>query len=111
MTRFGLDEKLVEKITNVLRGFGKVERAVIFGSRATGNYKNYSDIDIAVFAPDMSFEEYLAIRAALDDLPIIFTVDAVHYEGLGAETMKSRIIREGVEIYRRSAGNAIFVSR
>lgn len=42
---FGLEAPLLNWIIDTFKQYPKVERAVIYGSRATGDYKNYSDID------------------------------------------------------------------
>ena len=44
--RFGLPEHAVDKIRQVLAAHPEVERAVVYGSRAKGNYRNGSDIDL-----------------------------------------------------------------
>ena len=48
MPKFGLEEKIVENIINILRKYEEVESAKIFGSRARGDYREASDIDIVL---------------------------------------------------------------
>jgi predicted nucleotidyltransferase len=48
--KYGLSDAVVEKLCGVLAQFPEVERAVLYGSRAQGNYKVGSDIDLSVFA-------------------------------------------------------------
>ena len=45
---FGLEDNIIEKIIQVFEANSKVDKAVVFGSRAKGNYRLDSDIDIAV---------------------------------------------------------------
>ncbi|MFA9560242.1 nucleotidyltransferase domain-containing protein [Evansella sp. AB-rgal1] len=45
---FGLREEDIQYIKDVLSTYDEDENAFIFGSRAIGNYKKGSDIDIAV---------------------------------------------------------------
>ena len=45
---FGLKHRDIENIQKALNMFPNITKAIIFGSRAMGNYKNASDIDIAV---------------------------------------------------------------
>lgn len=65
---FGLPKKCVEDIRAVLAAVSSVERAVIFGSRAMGNYKPGSDVDLALFG-EISYDDLLKIKSRLDDIP------------------------------------------
>ncbi len=51
MKLYGLKLNYVQKIKDLLQKyFGDIEdlKAYLYGSRATGNHKSYSDIDIVV---------------------------------------------------------------
>ncbi|MCL2412466.1 MAG: nucleotidyltransferase domain-containing protein, partial [Treponema sp.] len=48
--KFGLPDEVFAKITDTLKKYPQIKKAVIFGSRAKGSNKQYSDIDIAIFA-------------------------------------------------------------
>lgn len=45
---YGLLDKDINYIINTLIRFPEVEKAIIFGSRAMGNYKKGSNIDLAI---------------------------------------------------------------
>jgi len=102
MTEFGLDESLLRKIVSVIAKRLSVERAVIYGSRARGNFKNYSDIDIAISAPSMPGAEFSQLAFDIDSLPIIFKMDIVHLEPLKNAPLKEKILRDGKTIFERS---------
>ena len=46
--RYGLLPADLEVIVNTLQAYPQIEKALIFGSRAKGNYKPGSDVDIAI---------------------------------------------------------------
>ncbi|MBS0626813.1 MAG: nucleotidyltransferase domain-containing protein, partial [Verrucomicrobia bacterium] len=46
--RYGLNELTIQKITDVFTKFPSIEKVVLYGSRAKGNYKNGSDIDLCL---------------------------------------------------------------
>ena len=46
--QFGLSENIIERIQKTFEANAKVDAVIIFGSRAKGNYKEGSDIDLAV---------------------------------------------------------------
>ena len=54
MQKFGLDEKVIEDIIEILKKYEEVESAKIFGSRARGDYRKASDIDIALFGENLT---------------------------------------------------------
>ena len=55
--KFGVEDHIIEEITRVLQEYPKVDKAYIFGSRAMGNYRLDSDIDIAIKGYDLTVEE------------------------------------------------------
>jgi predicted nucleotidyltransferase len=52
---FGLSKSDTDYIVLTLNRFPEVEKAMIFGSRAIGNYKKGSDVDIAVIGEKVNF--------------------------------------------------------
>jgi len=50
--RFGLKETTIQKICDVLARYPQVKKAMLYGSRAKGNYKNSSDIDLTLLGDD-----------------------------------------------------------
>jgi len=100
MTSFGLKQEVIEQIKVVIARCSKVTRAVIFGSRAKGNYKKYSDIDICLFGK-VSSEEAEWVRSELDELNVIYEFDVVSFEEVKSDELKEHIVRCGVEFYSR----------
>ncbi len=96
----GLSKETLEKIVTTIGQFPAVEKAVIFGSRANNTYKNYSDIDIAIYAPAMSVE-FSKLWNKLDDLPLIYKLDIVHYDALTNKDLKQKVDKEGVVIFKK----------
>lgn len=94
--KFGLNEEIVLAIKHVLMRYPGVEQAKIFGSRARGDFKNTSDIDIAVY-----FVGELPPRLSLDieEAAGIYKVDVVDMNNLHNEKLRQRIEEQGLEIY------------
>lgn len=95
---FGVKEAVVSKIINVLDKYIEIEKACIFGSRSRGDYKKSSDIDLAIFAVNMSSTKLNLLRSDLYDLDIIYTVDVVDFYRVTKEALKENIIKEGIFI-------------
>lgn len=87
--------------------FDDIARVHLYGSRARGDYRPDSDIDLAVEAPGMTFGDFLLLRAKIGDLPMIFKVDLVHLENLDKPAMREKIAAEAVSFYERSREKVI----
>ena len=96
--KFGLDEKVVKDIVSILEKYSEVDSACIFGSRARGDYRKGSDIDIALFGENLTFQ----INFEIDDLYLPYKIDLINFNSLGEDDkIKDSILKEGVEIYAR----------
>ena len=101
MTHDPVPHKCAESIVSVLASFPAVERAAIFGSRAKGTHKDYSDVDIAVFG-NVTFLDVERLIAELDEQPTMYKFDVVAYQQLKNIRLKDHIDRVGIPIYSRS---------
>jgi len=100
MENFGLPHECLNKIKEVLLKYPKVERVLIYGSRAKGTNQPGSDIDLAIIAPEMSLSEFLSLYAELEELEIPYMIDLSKFELLAKE-VKEHISRVGKTIYER----------
>ena len=87
------------EITLVFSNFPEVEKAVLFGSRAKGNFYEGSDIDIAVFGEKLDFEKMLNISILMDEIELLQAIDLVHFEKIKEPELKNHIERVGIQIY------------
>lgn len=92
---YGLSNKIVEEIVNIKKKY-KVE-VLIFGSRARGDYKANSDIDIAV-KTNVDKETKYKIIDDFDKLDIIYKIDLVFIQNVNNKDFIKSILREGKEI-------------
>jgi predicted nucleotidyltransferase len=99
MKNTGISESVLSEIKLVFSNFQEVEKAVIFGSRAKGNFFEGSDIDIAVFGEKLNFELMLDISIEMDKIDLLQPIDLVHFEKIKEPDLKKHIERVGIEIY------------
>ena len=98
---FGLSAQLLTNIREVFAQHPSIQQAVIYGSRAMGNYKNGSDIDIALkMKPDadISLNEFNQIQWELDDLMSPYRFDLCIYQNIDNPEFKSHIDRVGIPL-------------
>ncbi len=99
---FGLTASDLALITATLQKHLDVEEAIIYGSRAMGNYKPGSDVDIALkgmLAPETLGEVYAELN---ERLPLPYQFDVVAYAALSLPSLIEHIDRYGQRFYKRS---------
>lgn len=93
--KFGLKKESYEKIKNLISKHEKYD-FIIFGSRARGDYKDGSDIDIAVYG-DVSDKDKFDILNDFDLLEIPYLLDIVFFNELNKPEFIEAIERDGVK--------------
>ena len=100
--RFGLKEITVQKICGVFAKYSRVEKAMIYGSRAKGNYKNGSDIDLTLYGgKDLTLDVLYKIMTEIDDLLLPYTIDLSIFHDLSDPDFIDHIQRVGVLFYKK----------
>lgn len=74
-SHYGLSSITVDKIMAILEQHPKVAQAILYGSRAKGNYREGSDIDLTLVGTDLDYAELGQIENELDDLLLPYTFD------------------------------------
>ena len=97
----GLKDAHREAIIAVIAANDRVERAVLFGSRATGTNTVTSDVDIALFGDRLTLTDQARLAAAIDEIPMAQTVDVILYNSIRNRTLREHIRGHGIEWFRR----------
>ncbi len=82
---------MIKEVAELCRSFG-AKKVILYGSRAMGNARERSDIDVAV----SGVEDFQLLREKVDDLPTLFSVDL-----LNLDTCKYQLILEDIRDYGR----------
>ena len=102
--KYGLKEKTIEQIQAVFEAFPMVEKAVLYGSRAKGNYKTGSDIDLTFYGNGLTLKTLHKIDTELDDLLLPYQVDLSIFENISNPEFIEHIQRVGVVFYEKQSG-------
>lgn len=97
--KYGLREADGRCIQDILARFAGVREAVLFGSRAKGNYKPGSDIDLALKG-EVSKDALAQILMLFEESLLPYFVDVLLYDRLKNEALKEHIDRVGASIYK-----------
>ena len=99
--KYGLTDTSWQAILQVLRQSSAIDKAVLFGSRAKGDFHPGSDIDIAVSGKYFMFEDLLSLKVRFDALDLLNRVDPVSYASIKNPEFKEHIDRVGIPIYQK----------
>ncbi len=97
--QFGLKEERIKQIRDVIAMFSEIDRVVIYGSRAKGNYKPASDIDLSVYGKAVTRQTIISLSVKLDELDLPWTFDILDYKSLENADLKEHIDRIGQVFY------------
>lgn len=100
---FGLKNSDFKYIVQLLDNTREVEQALIFGSRAVGNYRKGSDVDIAIKGKKINLSIAAHLNFILEEeSPMPYFFDVVNYTGLKNKNLRSMIKKTGKIIYKRN---------
>lgn len=99
--KFGLPEDIISKLTAVFANHPEIEEVLIYGSRAKGNYREGSDIDITLKGANLTENLRSKIFSEIDDLNSPYLFDISVFENLGSENLIAHINRVGQVFYKK----------
>ena len=97
--RFGILTGDINSIVSILSTNLKIERVLLFGSRAKGNYHAGSDIDIAVKGQLLNLDDILESLNKIEKLSLPYRVDLVIYDRIDEPGLISHIDRVGITLF------------
>jgi len=97
----GLKPAHRQAIIDALSANPKVERIVLFGSRATGTFTLTSDVDLALFGDDLTLSDQAALAEAVAELSVPQRVDILIYHRIESQALREEIRKHGVEWFAR----------
>lgn len=101
MDKFGLPDKTIEAINNLFASFKEIDKVKIFGSRARGDFKRGSDIDLALFG-EINEKLLRHITSELDELPTPYKFDVVNYNDIENTTLRQNIDNDGKIFFQKT---------
>jgi uncharacterized protein len=99
--KYGLSPETIAKIHSVFARFPPLEKAILYGSRAKGNFKPGSDLDLTLFGPNLTPDLRSQIASDLDDLLLPYTIDLSFLSEISHPDLLDHIHRVGLVFYER----------
>lgn len=98
---YGLTDIEVRKLTGIFASNKRIEKVILYGSRAKGNFKPFSDVDITLVGEELSRGDLNQVIREVDDLLLPYQFDISLCHKLKNEALIEHIDRRGIEIYAR----------
>jgi predicted nucleotidyltransferase len=100
---FGLKESDILTLTDILVKYPGIGEAYIFGSRAKGNFRNGSDVDIAIKGKNISYDLILDISTYLNEETLMpYRFDILDYDSISNKELSEHIDRAGILFYKNN---------
>lgn len=96
---FGIETGALEGIYSVFKRHPEVEKVIIYGSRAKGNCRRGSDIDLTLIGSDLTEQQLSIILLELDELNTPYQMDVSIFEHLQSPDLEAHIARVGRLFY------------
>jgi predicted nucleotidyltransferase len=101
--KYGLIDRDFIHVNAAIQEFPEIEEVILFGSRAKGNYKKGSDVDLAIKGDRLTYEITARFADCLnEEKPLPYFFDVVHYEAIAEPMLKVHIDRVGVDLKERN---------
>lgn len=99
---YGLKDFHIKKIHSVFAKYNAIEKAILYGSRAKGNYRIGSDIDLSLLGNGLDLNVLFNIENELDDLLLPYTFDLSILQDIENPDLIDHINRVGINFYEKS---------
>ena len=102
---YGLKDIHIKKISSVFANYKAIDKVILYGSRAKGNYHNSSDIDLSLVGNSLDLSMLLQIENKLDDMLLPYKIDLSILSKIENPDLIEHINRVGVVFYQKTETN------
>jgi len=102
MNNSGLTKEEINSINAVFSKYAEIEKVLIYGSRAKGNYRPASDIDLTLIGREIDLNLQSKIEFDLEDLMLPYKFDISVYDKITNPDFLDHIDRVGLEFYQKA---------
>ena len=102
MNDVGLSTKNTQEISAVLRAHPEVDQAILYGSRAKGTHKPFSDIDLTLVGGQLNLNTQQKIEMELEELLMPYRFDISVHHLIADKKLLEHISRVGLVFYEKA---------
>jgi len=99
----GLTDNDLKNIISIIDHNNDIEEAIVFGSRAKGNFRNGSDVDIALKGERLTLQTIIQLQIELETLMLPYKFDIIIFNRIKEPALIEHINRYGILIFKKGA--------
>lgn len=99
--KYGLTERDMDTIRSIFRSFPEVKLVHLFGSRAKGNYRLGSDVDLAIMNKGVSSHTLARLNSRFEESSLPYKIDLVDFTKLTKQEFIDHINRVGIPFFKQ----------
>lgn len=97
--KYGLTKKTIDSIHELFLDYPAIEKVVLYGSRATGNYRPGSDIDLTLMGKQLTYAQLSQIETKLEELMLPYSIDLSLFHHIDNQDLIEHIKQKGMDFY------------
>ncbi|AYD40696.1 nucleotidyltransferase domain-containing protein [Clostridium fermenticellae] len=94
-----IDDKLKSELEVIFKKYVEIEKVLLFGSRARGNNRYNSDVDLCIFGKNITNLILAKISMDVNELDTCLSFDILSMNELSKDGLINNILKEGIVIY------------
>lgn len=98
--KFGLSLETINLLKSIFFKYPQIENVLIYGSRAKGNFKEGSDIDLVIKGALLTTTDLLKIENDIEELMLPYKVDLALFHQIENVELVEHINRVGIQIFK-----------
>ena len=98
---YGLSDKEFDEMTAIFSKCKNLEKVILYGSRAKGNYKKFSDVDITLEGVNLTLADLFQIQDLLYESDLPYMYDVSIFSEITNPDLIDHIKRRGIVIWER----------
>lgn len=99
---YGLHENEWEEVKRLFSRVPNIEQAILYGSRAKGTNKPFSDVDITFIGKELTQNDLLFLMEEFSNSLLPYVFDLSIFDRLKNASLIDHIVRRGIVVYRKS---------
>ena len=96
---YGLNDEEMKMMHDIFAQTVNIDKVILYGSRAKGTYKPFSDVDITLVGDQLTEEDLTDVMFRLEESSLPYFCDVSLFKNLSSPDLISHIRRMGKTIY------------
>lgn len=99
---FGLPDEFLHVVEMFGETHSDIEQIILFGSRATGNYRSGSDVDLILTGRNLGIDNVIQFEIHLEKLDSLNKFDILIFDRIASADLIRQIETTGITLYSKA---------